>query len=280
MALAESASRRGERQRAALLTVDNVSVSYSRGSRTIEALKGVSLSVSAGEVVGLVGPNGSGKTTLIRAVTGGLKLSAGRIELGGEDVERLTQAERARRAAVVPQNAVLPDAFSALEVVLMGRTPHLRFLQYEGERDIEAARQAMVATSTWELAERSLGELSGGERQRVVLARALAQDTPLLLLDEPTAHLDIGHQGATLGLVRRLCRDNGKGALAVVHDLTLAAQYCDRLVLLKQGEVAAEGDCESTLLQDVLERVYGARVSVFVHPETGRPVVAPSPDGA
>jgi len=165
-------------------------------------------------------------------------------------------------------------------VVLMGRTPHLRFLQNEGAHDIEAARQAMEQTSTWELADRPLRELSGGERQRVVLARALAQDTPLLLLDEPTAHLDIGYQGATLGLVRRLCVTEDKGVLAVVHDLTLAAQYCDRLVLLTDGEVAAEGDCQSTLRQDVLERVYGARVSVFAHPETGRPVVAPSPDGA
>jgi iron complex transport system ATP-binding protein len=243
-------------------------------------LKGVSLSVATGEVVGLVGPNGSGKTTLIRAITGSLKPSAGRIELGSEDVDRLSQVERARRVAVVPQNAMLPDAFSALEVVLMGRTPHLRLLQNETPHDIQAARQAMEQTSTWDLADRVMGELSGGERQRVVLARALAQETLLLLLDEPTAHLDIGHQGATLGLVRRLCVNEGKGVLAVVHDLTLAAQYCDRLVLLKDGEVAAEGDCESTLRQDVLERVYGARVSVFAHPETGRPVVAPSPDGA
>jgi len=265
---------------AALLGVDAVSVEYRRGSRAIRALKGVSLSVATGEVVGLVGPNGSGKTTLIRAITGSLKPSAGRIELGSEDVDRLSQVERARRVAVVPQNAMLPDAFSALEVVLMGRTPHLRFLQNETPHDIQAARQAMEQTSTWDLADRVMGELSGGERQRVVLARALAQETLLLLLDEPTAHLDIGHQGATLGLVRRLCVNEGKGVLAVVHDLTLAAQYCDRLVLLKDGEVAAEGDCESTLRQDVLERVYGARVSVFAHPETGRPVVAPSPDGA
>jgi iron complex transport system ATP-binding protein len=280
MALEAATAARSDREGVALLLVDGVSVEYRRGSRAIEAVKDVSLSVAAGEVLGLIGPNGSGKTTLIRAITGGLKPSAGRIELGGEEVNRLSQSERARRVAVVPQNAVLPDAFSALEVVLMGRTPHLRFLQDEASHDVEAARQAMEQTSTWDLALRAMGELSGGERQRVVLARALAQDTPLLLLDEPTAHLDIGHQGATLGLVRRICATEGKGVLAVVHDLTLAAQYCDRLVLLKDGEVAAEGDCESTLRQDVLERVYGARVSVFAHPETRRPVVAPSPDGA
>jgi len=238
-------------------------------------VKRVSLSVAAGEIVGLIGPNGSGKTTLIRAITGGLKPSSGRIDLLGDDINRLPQSERARRVAVVPQNPMLPDGFKALEAVLMGRTPYLRFLQNETSGDVEMAREAMEATSTWELADRPMGELSGGERQRVVLARALAQDTPLLLLDEPTAHLDIGHQGATLNLVRGLCQRAGKGALAVVHDLTLAGQYCDRLVLFKDGEVAAEGDCPSTLRREVLERVYGTRVSVLAHPETGRPVVAP-----
>jgi iron complex transport system ATP-binding protein len=236
--------------------------------------------VAAGEVVALLGPNGSGKTTLIRAVTGGVKPEAGRIALMGDDASSLATIERARRVAVVPQTPVLPDAFTALELVLMGRTPHLRFLESEGQRDVEIAQRAMLMTDTWGFADRPLGELSGGERQRVVLARALAQETPLLLLDEPTAHLDIGHQASVLALVRRLCREEDKGALAVVHDLTLAAAYCDRLVLLRDGEVAAEGDAEATLRREVLERVYGARVSVFPHPETGRPVVAPGFGGS
>jgi iron complex transport system ATP-binding protein len=266
---------RSEANASELLFVTGLSVSYRRGTREIPALRGVSVSVAAGEVVGLIGPNGSGKTTLIRAVTGGVKMSAERVELAGENAAGLSTMERARRVAVVPQNPVLPDAFTALELVLLGRTPHLRFLESEGVRDVEAARRAMEATDTWSLAHRPIGELSGGERQRVVLARALAQETPLLLLDEPTAHLDIGHQAAVLALVRRLCREGGKGALAVVHDLTLAAAYCDRLVLLRDGEVAAEGDAQTTLRRELLERVYGAKVSVFRHPETGRPVVAP-----
>jgi iron complex transport system ATP-binding protein len=266
---------RSESSATELLCVAGISVTYRRGTREIHALRGVSLSVATGEVVGLIGPNGSGKTTLIRVVTGGVKMSAGRVELAGDDVAELSAMERARRVAVVPQNPVLPDAFTALELVLLGRTPHLRFLESEGVRDVQSARRAMEATDTWSLADRPIGELSGGERQRVVLARALAQETPLLLLDEPTAHLDIGHQAAVLALVRRLCRDEGKGALAVVHDLTLAAAYCDRLVLLRDGEVAAEGDAQTTLRREVLERVYGAQVSVFPHPETGRPVVAP-----
>jgi iron complex transport system ATP-binding protein len=263
---------------APLLAVSDLTVAYRRGAREVVALRGFSLSVAAGEVVGLVGPNGSGKTTFIRAVTGAVKPLAGRITLGDDDVDSLSAADRARRAAVVPQNTVLPDAFTALEVVLMGRTPHLGFLQTEGAHDVEVAHRAMLATNTWDLAERPVGELSGGERQRVVFARALAQETPLLLLDEPTAHLDIGHQGAALDLVRRLCRDEGKGALAVVHDLTLAAQYCDRIVLLRDGEIVVQGDARSTLRQELLETVYGARVSVFAHPKTGLPVVAPLPD--
>jgi iron complex transport system ATP-binding protein len=254
--------------------------------------------VAPGEVLGLVGPNGSGKTTLIRTVTGALRPVAGEVVLLGESLSRLSQRERALRAAVVPQEPLLPDAFSALEIVLMGRTPHLRLLQNEGASDLDAAERAMRATGTWEFAERPAGELSGGERQRVVVARALAQEAPLLLLDEPTAHLDLGHQASVLELVRSTCRlpmpegaglepaprrtgsAEGRGVLAVVHDLTLAARYCDRLVLLSGGEVAAEGRAEHVLRAGLLSEVYGAPVDVFPHPQTGRLVVTPSGDGS
>jgi iron complex transport system ATP-binding protein len=158
----------------------------------------------------------------------------------------------------------------------MGRTPHLRLLENEGPRDLEAARLAMERTDTWALAGRPVGELSGGERQRVVVARAHAQETPVLLLDEPTAHLDIGHQASVLALVRTLCREEGKAVLAVVHDLTLAAAYCDGLVMLGPGgTLAANGKPEDILRPDVLSAVYGTDVEVFPHPRTGRPVVAP-----
>ncbi len=240
------------------------------------ALRDVSLQVGVGEMLGLVGPNGSGKTTLIRAVTKVVSPVSGGVRLCGADVGSLSQVEVARRVAVVPQEPLLPEAFTALECVLMGRTPHLRLLENEGAGDFEAARQAMVRTDTWELAERPVGELSGGERQRVVVARALAQETPVLLLDEPTAHLDIGHQASVLGLMRALCREEGKAVLAVVHDLTLAAAYCDRLVMLGAGgTVAAEGSAGEILRPELLAEAYGARVEVFPHPRTGRPVVAP-----
>jgi len=262
------------------LDVRDLSVAYQAGKRMLVALREVSLRVGVGELVGLVGPNGCGKTTLIRTATKVVQPLSGEIRVCGDDVGSLSQVEIARRVAVVPQEPLLPEAFTALDCVLMGRAPHLRLLENEGARDFEAAREAMVRTDTWELAQRPVGTLSGGERQRVVVARALAQETPLLLLDEPTAHLDIGHQGAVLRLMRSLCRDEGKAVLAVVHDLTLAAAFCDRLVMLRSGgTLAVEGSATEVLRPEVLAEVYGAEADVFPHPRTGRPVVAPRGEG-
>lgn len=262
-----------------LLAVDGVSVTYRPSGREIVALRDASLSLSAGEVVGLVGPNGSGKTTLIRVVTGVIRPGSGHVTIAGRDINHMRQVELARLIAVVPQEPVLPPAFTGLACVLMGRTPHLRLLQNEGASDLEAARRAMLATDTWSLTDRLLGELSGGERQRVVVARALAQETPILLLDEPTAHLDLGHQANVLDLMRRFARDESKAVLAVVHDLTLAARYCDRLVMLRGGSVVATGTPGEVLTSERLRDVYGVSVEVFPHPTTGRPVVAPGGEG-
>ena len=255
----------------AALDVTGLTVAY--GPRVV--LSDVSLSLQPGRLLGLVGPNGSGKTTLIRAISGVVAPRAGEVRLAGDDALRLSAREVALRTAVVPQNPHLPPAFTALELVLMGRTPHLGLLAAEGRADVEASRRAMQATDTWELAGRRIGELSGGERQRVLVARALAQETPLLLLDEPTAHLDVGHQAATLRLMARLCRSEGKAVLAAIHDLTLAAQFCDRLVMLHRGEVVAEGAPADVLTPERVRAVYGASVHVLSHPLTGRPVLAP-----
>lgn len=265
---------------AALVEVRGLSAGYGRPDGRPPAIQGIGLRLRPGEVVAVVGPNGSGKTTLVRCIAGVLRPWAGQVLVCGDDVAGLSQREVARRVAVVPQDPSLPEGFTALEVVLMGRTPHLRLLQNEGPADLDAARQAMLATSVWEMAARPVGSLSGGERRRVVLARALAQDTPVLVLDEPTAHLDIGHQLAVLRLVRDLCRSQGKAALAVVHDLTLAAQFGDRLLAMAGGRVVAEGAAADVLRPDLLAAVYGVRVHVLSHPETGRPVLAPaSEDG-
>lgn len=262
------------------LEVRDLTVGYSTAREQRLALREVSLQLFAGELLGLVGPNGSGKTTLLRAVTRVVRPLAGEVRVCGDYVSTLSQRELACRVAVVPQDPLLPDSFSALECVLMGRTPHLHLLQNEGRVDHEATQRAMILTETQSLAERPVGQLSGGERQRVVVARALAQETPVLLLDEPTAHLDIGHQAGVLGLMRTLCRDQGKAVLAVVHDLTLAASYCDRLVMLRGGgTVVAEGSAADILTRELLSEVYGADVDVFPHPRTGRPVVAPRTEG-
>jgi iron complex transport system ATP-binding protein len=259
-----------------MLEIRDLTVAYGE----LVALRQVSLSLPAGELLGVVGPNGSGKSTLIRAVTRLVRPRGGSICLDGEEVGCLSQRELARWAAVVPQNPYLPDAFTVLEVALMGRTPHLGLLQSEGRSDLAVVRKALEQTDTWHLAGRRMGDLSGGERQRVVVARALAQETPLLLLDEPTAHLDVGHQAALLDLVGRLCRGEGKAVLAAVHDLSLAGQYCDRLVMLNEGRIVGEGEPQAVLSPQLLASVYGTRVSVFPHPLTGRPVVTPMAEAA
>lgn len=235
----------------------------------------VSLNLHAGELVGIVGPNGSGKTTLVRALAGVLKLSSGEVMLEGIPLTGLRPAQVARRLAVVPQGAELPEGFTGLEVVLQGRSPHLRLLQAEGPRDRDLACQALADCDAVQLADRRAGQLSGGERQRLLLARALAQEPAVMLLDEPTTYLDIAHQAGILDLVVRRCRSTGLAALAVLHDLTLAAQFCDRLLLLERGQVRMEGTATDVLTAQVLESVYGGRVSVLHHPESGRPVVVP-----
>ena len=254
-----------------MLSVRGVRVDY--GERT--ALGGVDLEVAAGEVVGLVGPNGGGKTTLLRAITRGVALRAGQVLIDGEDALRLSARDLARKVAVVPQNPTLPLGFLAREVVVMGRTPYLRFLDQEGPADYRKSDDALNALSAAELAYRRVDELSGGERQNVVLARALAQETPLLLLDEPTANLDIGHQLLIAKLLLRLARDEGVAVLAALHDLTLASLYCDRLVLLAGGSVIAEGTPADVLTRNNLRLAYGADVLVLRAEGTERPLVLP-----
>ena len=258
-----------------LLSVNGVSVVYGESERQPRALDAVSLTVDAGEVVALVGPNGSGKTTLLRAVTSTVKLTSGRVVLCGKNVTGMRPREVAQLVSVLPQEPVLPAAFRAIECVVMGRSPYLRLLQAEGSDDLMIVRRAMEATDTWRLAERRVGELSGGERQRVVLARSLAQETPVLLLDEPTAHLDLGNQAAILGLVRRIANQQNKAVLAVVHDLTLASQ-CDRVAVLAAGRLVADGPPAEVINPEMIERVYGWPAHILHHPVTGLPVVAPS----
>jgi iron complex transport system ATP-binding protein len=251
--------------------VEHIAVSY--GAR--RAVNGIDLDLQASDLAGVIGPNGSGKSTLLKAITRIVPLDSGRIEIEGRDIRGLSRREIAQRVAVVPQTPALPEAFTALDVVMLGRTPHLRLLESESGRDYEIVREAMEQAECWQIAGRRMGELSGGEAQRVVLARALAQQTPILLLDEPTAHLDIAHQTKTFGLIQRLCRESQLAALAVVHDLTLAGLYCDRLLLMKDGREIASGEPHDVLTPVNIQQAYGAAVRVTAHPQSGRPVVIP-----
>jgi iron complex transport system ATP-binding protein len=230
-------------------------------------LRGLSLELAPGEFLGVIGPNGCGKSTLIKAISGVLKPTHGTVTFEGQNLLKLRAAERAKILAVVAQNPSLPPAYSAAEIVLMGRTPHLGAFQTESEADWQIVQGAMEAANCWEYSHRPVGELSGGERQRVLFALALAQQPRLLLLDEPTTYLDINHQIGVMEIARQwLHAEPGRAALGVFHDLNLAAQYCDRLVLLAKGQVVASGAPADVITVENIRQAYGASVIVAPHP--------------
>jgi iron complex transport system ATP-binding protein len=249
------------------LRLDKVSLGY--GKRIV--LDNISLEVKPGEMLGIIGPNGSGKSTLIRGITRLISPSSGQIFLNGQNIASMSRGDLARLIAVAPQNAVLPELFTAFEVVLMGRTPHLGLFRYEGEKDLAIVRNAMEVTQTTAFAERRVGELSGGERQRLIIARSLAQEPKVILLDEPTAHLDINYQIETLSLIRQLCLEQDLIVASALHDLNLAAQYCDRLVMLSNGKIYCQGVPKAVISSQNIREVYGAEVCVYPHPVNALP---------
>jgi|HigsolmetaAR201D_1030396.scaffolds.fasta_scaffold05008_3 iron complex transport system ATP-binding protein len=249
------------------LVVEHLHVRYQQHV----VLRDINLDASGGQLIGLIGPNGAGKSTLLRAIAGTLTPNAGRVLLDQTDLGAMDANRRARQVAVVPQSPHVPVAFKVAEVVLMGRHPHLPRFGGEQRHDYEVAQQAMQRTDTWGLADRRLGTLSGGELQRVLIARALAQEPRLLLMDEPTAHLDPKHQIATLNLARQLA-DSGLLVIIAIHDLTLAGQYADRLALLT-GELLTYDAPERVLTTEWIRRAYDVAALISPHPHTGTPVV-------
>jgi len=239
------------------LAVDRVTVEL--GGRPIVA--DVSFSVEHGEWVTLIGPNGAGKTTLLRAIAGLVRF-CGEVRLDGTPLRRVRRRDLARQVAVVPQVPLMPNAMTIRDYVLLGRTPYVSYAGREGRRDHAAVEQALARLDLAELAERELGTLSGGERQRAVLARALAQEAPLLLLDEPTTALDAGRQQEALELIDALRLDAGLTVVSTMHDLTLAGQYAPRLLLLSGGRVVAQGTASEVLTEAIVAEHYGARVRV------------------
>lgn len=224
-------------------------------------LTDVAFSASEGQVTALLGPNGSGKSTLIRALSGLVPPMSGEILLGGKSIKSLSEAEVACLAATVPQEETHRFGFSVREVVAMGRLSKSQSF-FDSDEDLKVADAAMERADCLELAERSVTELSGGERQRVLIARALAQETPVLLLDEPTSHLDVGHQMAAAKLFRELA-EAGKAVIVAVHDLNLVSSLADRAVLLQRGRVAADLESEEMLNDPILDAVYGVKFERF-----------------
>jgi iron complex transport system ATP-binding protein len=259
-----------------MLRATDLSFSYARrGGAAPRVLHDVSIDVERGTIVGLLGPNGSGKTTLLRLCAGMLRPDAGRVLLEGQPVATMARRELARRIAVVPQETHTAFDFTVIDMVLMGRYPHLGPFELEGAGDLEVARDALAATGTAALEARSFATLSGGEKQRVVIASALAQAADMLLLDEPTAALDLGYQLDIAALLRRLNAERGTTLVVSTHDLNLAAALCQRVVLLKNGRVLAQGPTADTLTAANIRETYDVEADVQLHPRAGHLTVVP-----
>ena len=268
-----------------MLKIEGLSVSY--GPRRV--LHNISLEVNSGEVVALIGPNGAGKSTLVRAISGVIPVESGRIHSndfpGTARTDRcnrssvnllsLSPMQRARSLAVVPQAASLPPAFTVWETVLMGRTPYLNFLGQVSANDEAIVRLALQKVDALDLSERRVGELSGGEQQRVLLARALAQSTPILLLDEPTSNLDLHYQVSFMETVSALAQRDNLAVLVALHDLNLAARYANRVALLVDGEIKATGTPRQVLTPELISTAYHLQVQVIPHPFADVPLVLP-----
>lgn len=258
-----------------MLRAHQVSFSYSRGREARLVLDRVSLDVERGTTVGLLGPNGSGKTTLLRIIAGILKPHGGSVFLNDEPVERLDRRRLAQRLAMVPQDTHSTFDFTVLDIVLMGRFAHLGPLALEGPSDLAIARRALEATGTGAFEDRLFSTLSGGERQRVVIASALAQSADLLLLDEPTASLDVGHQLEVQSLLVQLSREQGVTLVVSTHDLNFAAALCQKVVLLREGRVIRYGLTEEVLTSESVLALYGVQADVELHPRAGHLIVTP-----
>ncbi|MFA5364389.1 MAG: ABC transporter ATP-binding protein [Candidatus Bathyarchaeia archaeon] len=248
-----------------VLTIDGINCSYG----SVDILNDIHFVVKSGEFLGILGPNGSGKTTLLKSISRVLKPTKGAILVDGKNIYDMKTLDVAKQLAVVPQETPVSFDFTALEVVLMGRNPHMARFQMEGENDLNIAKNSMELTRTWDFADRPVTELSGGERQRVIIARALTQEPQILLLDEPTTHLDISNQLEIMDLIKDLSVTKHLLVVAVFHDFNLAARYCGSIILLKDGKIVSVGTSEETLTPENVREVFGVETIVKKHPLTG-----------
>ena len=253
----------------ARLEIQNITLDYGR----YPVIEGLSFQLCPGELIGLVGPNGCGKTSLIKSLSRVLPTRSGQILLDGKELSRFSRNELARIVGVLPQNPYLPETFTVSEVVILGRNPYLGLLGGESAKDMAIVWKAMERTGITHLAKRRIGELSGGEKQRVTIARVLTQEPQVILLDEPTANLDICHQLDIMDLITHLCREKSISVLIAIHDLNIASQYCTRIMMLKNGQIHAEGTPERVVTPENVREVFGTSSTIYPHPENNLPMV-------
>jgi iron complex transport system ATP-binding protein len=253
-----------------ILKINNIGFRYDDK----QVLDDISLDVYPGEIIGILGPNGSGKSTLLRIMDGVLAPQRGKLEINGKPYGHLSRKELAREVAMVSQEQHFRFSFSCVEVVMMGRFPHLKAIQFENKNDLSIVMDALRATHALEFSERSIHDLSGGERQRVLIARALAQEPRVMLLDEPTSFLDLKFKREIFRLVSSLSKEKGLAVVIVSHDIDLVSQYCSRVILLKKGSVYRAGAPDDVITSENIEDVYECPVLVDQNPLSGRPRVS------
>jgi len=248
-------------------------VSYSYGHEDV--IKTINLEFMPGQLVSLIGPNGAGKTTLLKLISGLLKPTSGHIHIYDQLSEDISNKDRALLISLVPQNPNLPGEMSIADFIMLGRNPHLKLLQWESSSDFKIAQESIKLTEINHLVQRKISEVSGGERQRIMLALAMTQRSPIMLLDEPTSNLDISHQTKVMSLIKKIHaqKSNNGATILAIHDLNIAAQFSDRVILLSEGVVAVDGNPEEVLTKDNIEAIYGSEVNIIPHPEHGSPLI-------
>lgn len=253
-----------------MIEINNVCFSFEQ-----QVLKNININIERGKFYTILGPNGSGKTTLLRILSKSLNMEKGEISIDGKDLTQIKANTLAKEMAVVPQSTEIEFNFSVQDIVLMGRTPHISRFCSESEKDVEIAMTAMKSTNTWELRNKSINTLSGGEKQRVVVARAIAQETEIILLDEPISHLDIHHQIEIMNQLKQLNQNKNITIIAVLHDLNIAAAYGDHMILMHDRGVYKDGVPEEVLTEDIIKKVYGLEVYITKNPKTGKTFIMP-----
>jgi len=254
------------------LIIENLYFSYNDGE---QVLNNINLKLEKGKFHTILGPNGSGKTTLLKAIARLHEASRGSIKIGSIDIKTMKSKTLARTIAVVPQYTSVEFDFSVYDIVMMGRTPYIARFSNESICDEEAVKKAMERTNTWKLKNKSINALSGGERQRVIVARAITQETEIILLDEPISHLDIRHQIDILNNIRAMNRDGNKTIIAVLHDLNIAAAYSDNIILMHEGKIHSVGTPEEVLTPEAVKEIYGLKVHIIYDQEKNRPYIVP-----